>query len=183
MWARPDHIQPGSINDSVVGHIDVYPTLVEIIGLQKPAQQKMDGVSYAKVLRSEGRLDRKAFFNYFPHGPSPGRAGGVRVRSGDWKLIRWFGSDLSEVVRYELYNLKEDLAESKNLATNESVRVMELDALIEGFLVETGATYPRPNPAFQSSWRKPRLKKRATRLIRWKAGSQDNARRSSRMEC
>ncbi len=132
MWAWPDHIQPGSINDSVVGHIDVYPTFVELIGLQKPAQQKMDGVRYAKVLRSEGKLDRKAFFNYFPHGQSPGRAGGVWVRSGDWKLIRWFGNDLSEDVRYKLYNLKEDLDESRNLAANESVRVVEFDALIAG---------------------------------------------------
>ena len=93
MWSWPGRIRAGSTNNSVVGHIDVYPTLVELIGIAKPVQQKMDGVSYAKSLRSGQSLDRKAFFNYFPHGPSPGRAGGVWVRSGDWKLIRWFGAD------------------------------------------------------------------------------------------
>ncbi len=159
MWSWPEHIQPGSINNSIVGHIDIYPTLVDLIGLAKPIQQTMDGVSYAKVLRSGGNLDRKAFFNYFPHGQSPGRAGGVWVRSGDWKLIRWFGADLGDDVRLELYNLKEDLGESKNLAAYELARLKELDALIDGFLIDTNATYPRPNPAYQPNLAKAVTKK------------------------
>jgi hypothetical protein len=109
----------------------------------------MDGVSYARVLRGDGALERKAFFNYFPHGRSPGRAGGVWVRSSDWKLIRWFGNEFGDDVRFELYNLRDDLSETQNLAATQSARVKELNALIDGFLTDTGATYPRPNPAYQ----------------------------------
>ena len=109
----------------------------------------MDGVSYARVLKSEGGLDRKAFFNYFPHAGT-GRAGGVWVRSGDWKLLRWFGFAPGDEQRYELYNLREDLSEAQNLAAAQPARVQELDKLIDGFLNDTGALFPQPNPAFKA---------------------------------
>ena len=142
MWAWAGHIKPGLAAD-VVGHIDIYPTVLDLLGLPRPAQQRMDGVSYARVLRGEGRLDRTAFFNYFPHGRG---GGGVWVRSGDWKLIRWF----DPATPRELFNLKDDLGEAKNLATVQPAKVKQLDALIDGFLADTGATYPRLNPAYKA---------------------------------
>lgn len=155
MWAWPRHVKPGTTSDAIVGHIDLYPTLLDLLGLPLPAQQKIDGVSYARVLRSEGGLHRKAFFNYFPHGRNPGKAGGVWARSSDWKLIRWFGGGLADDVRFELYNLREDLSETKNLAVQLPAKVQELNVLIEGFLADTGATYPRPNPAHNPALAKP----------------------------
>jgi arylsulfatase A-like enzyme len=148
MWAWAGHIRGGSTNDTVVGHIDLYPTLLEVVGVPQPTQQKVDGVSYASVLKGTGPLNRQAFFNYFPHGQSPGRAGGVWVRSGDWKLIRWFGIAAGDPARLELYNLRDDLSEKNNLASTQPERVGQLDRLIDGFLTDTGATYPRPNPAY-----------------------------------
>jgi arylsulfatase A-like enzyme len=147
MWSWPGHVRPGSTSDTVVGHIDLYPTLLDMIGLPFPKQQKADGVSYAAVLKETGPLNRQTFFNYFPHGRSPGRAGGVWVRSGDWKLIRWFGLKNDDPTRLELYNLRDDLSEKNNLAAAQSSRVAQLDKLIDQFLIDTGATYPRPNPA------------------------------------
>jgi arylsulfatase A-like enzyme len=143
MWAWAGRIKPGLAHD-VVGHIDLYPTVLELAGIPRPAEQKFDGVSYARVLRGEGRLDRAAFFNYFPHARN---GGGVWVRAGDWKLIRWFEPGTPR----ELFNLKNDLGESKNLANAQPAKVKELDALIDGFLKDTGATYPRPNPAYKAA--------------------------------
>jgi hypothetical protein len=150
MWSWPGHIKPGTTSDAVVGHIDLYPTLLDLLGLPRPAQQRMDGVSYARVLKSESRLDRNVFYNYFPHGQSPGRAGGVWVRSGDLKLIRWFGVPAADPGRYELYNLRDDLGETKNLAPTMPGKVKEFDALIDRFLADTDATYPKPNPAYKA---------------------------------
>jgi len=151
MWSWPGRIAGGGTNDTVVGHIDFYPTLLELIGVPLPPQQKIDGRSYAAVLKQTGQLDRPAFFNYFPHGQSPGRAGGVWVRSGDWKLIRWFGVPASDPARIELYNLRTHLSESTNLAQREADRVTQLDRLLDNFLADTGATYPRSNPAYKKS--------------------------------
>jgi len=141
MWAWAGRIKPGVASD-VVGHIDLYPTVLDLAGVPRPAEQKFDGVSYARVLRGEGRLDRAAFFNYFPHARN---GGGVWVRAGDWKLIRWFDPGTPR----ELFNLKDDLSEAKNLVESQPAKVKELDALIDGFLRDTGALYPRPNPAYK----------------------------------
>ena len=144
MWAWAGKIAPGSTSEAVVGPIDIYPTVIDLLGIEKPKQQHFDGVSYAKVLKGEGPLDRAAYFNYFPHGGA-NKAGGVWVRSGDFKLLRWFGNPAT----HELYNLRDDPSEAKDLAAKMPDKVKALDALIDGFLKDTGATYPRPNPAYE----------------------------------
>jgi hypothetical protein len=146
MWSWAGKIKPGTISEAIVGHIDLYPTLLDLLGLKKPDAQIFDGVSYAKVLKSEGTLERKVFFNYHPHAGA-NRAGGVWARSGDWKLLRWFGNPNT----HELYNLREDISETNDLASKMPEKVKELSALIDGFLADTGATYPRPNPAYNPS--------------------------------
>jgi arylsulfatase A-like enzyme len=146
MWSWAGKIKPGTTSEAVVGHIDLYPTLLDLLGLKKPDAQILDGVSYAKVLKSEGTLERKAFFNYHPHAGA-NHAGGVWARSGDWKLLRWFGNPNT----HELYNLREDISEKNDLAAKMPEKVKELDALIDQFLADTGATYPRPNPAYNPS--------------------------------
>ncbi|MGM0945089.1 MAG: hypothetical protein ACQEW9_07880 [Bacteroidota bacterium] len=62
------------------------------------------------------------------------------IRSGDWKLIYFYESD-----SVELYNIKEDIGERKNLAW-ENTEVKE-ELLIELFdwLVKTIAAFPRIN--------------------------------------
>jgi len=142
MWSWANQIAPATVSDAIVGHIDIYPTLLDLIGITKPAQQVVDGISIAPVLKGTGDLPRKAFFNYFPYRPNEG---GVTVRSGDFKLIRWFGPGVPR----ELYNLKEDIGETKNIAEQMPDKVKELDALIDGFQADTGAKFPVPNPAYK----------------------------------
>jgi arylsulfatase A-like enzyme len=146
MWSWANRIVSGSTSDTVVGPIDIYPTLLDLLLIPKPAEQKFDGVSYASVLTGKGLMKREAYFNYHPHGGT-NRAGGVWVRSGDFKLIRWFGNPAT----HELFNLRDDLSETTNLAERLPDRMKELDVLIDNFLRDTGATYPRPNPAYKSA--------------------------------
>jgi arylsulfatase A-like enzyme len=144
MWSWAGKIKAGSKAHAVVGPIDVYPTVIDLLGIAKPSQQHFDGVSYANVLKSEGSLERRAYFNYHPHAGA-NRAGGVWVREGDFKLLRWFGNP----VTHELYNLQNDISEVRDLAGKMPEKVKELDRLIEGFLKDTEASFPHPNPAYQ----------------------------------
>ncbi len=143
MWSWSGKIRPGSSSEAIVGPIDFYPTLLDLLGIAKPEQQTFDGISFASVLKGNDDFSRDAFFNYHPHAGA-NRAGGVWVRSGDYKLLRWFGNPNT----FELYNLREDIGETNDLAAMLPGKVRQLDALIDGFLQQTGATYPRPNPAF-----------------------------------
>lgn len=150
MWSWAGKIRPGTLSETVVGPIDVYPTVIDLAGIPRPEQQKFDGVSYARVLKSEGDLDRAAYFNYHPHAGLH-RAGGVWARSGDFKLLRWFGNPNT----HELYNLREDLSEANDLSAKMPEKVQEMSRLIDGFLAGTGALYPRPNPAYKPVAAKP----------------------------
>jgi hypothetical protein len=91
-------------------------------------------------------LKRQAYFTWFPH-----LVPAVSVRQGDWKLIRRFEphSKYPEVRQH--YNLKEDIGETRKLASTRRDDVRELDALIDRFVQDTGALYPKPNPDFHAA--------------------------------
>lgn len=148
MWAWANHIKGGTVTDTIAGHIDIYPTLLELTGVKKPAAQVMDGVSLAPVLLGKGNLARTAFFNYFPS-RVPGPL--VTVVSGDFKLLRGYGPGATD----ELYNLREDIGETKNLAETRPDKVKELNALIDVFFKDTGALAPKPNPNYKPTAARP----------------------------
>ncbi|MCL5271678.1 MAG: sulfatase [bacterium] len=149
----PDVVKGGARSGEVVQSIDYYPTILDMLGLKPAAGQKFDGVSVVPALKG-GTLGREAIFCLFPHnGPWTGEYPSVYVRKGDWKLIRYFyggekQSDGSFAHRYELYNLKWDISERNNLAGEKPELVKELDALIDGYLKDSGAVLPVPNPKY-----------------------------------
>jgi arylsulfatase A-like enzyme len=141
----PGKIAAATSSAAIVGCYDIYPTVLDLAGIPLPPQQKIDGVSYAPVLQNAGTLQRDAYFIWFPH-----LVPGVSVRQGDWKLIRRFTERPGEYEGvHELFNLKEDLGETTNLAGEMPEKVKALDALIDAFVRDTGALYPKPNPAFK----------------------------------
>jgi arylsulfatase A-like enzyme len=146
MVAWPGVVKPGTTNDAVVTAVDLYPTLLDALNVKPNPQQKMDGISILPALKQSAPLSREAVYTYFPHG---GAKAGVSVRAGDWKLIRWFDPG-PERAAHELYNLRDDLGESNNLAPREPARVKDLDALIDRFLKDTGALTPKPNPKYHA---------------------------------
>ena len=105
-------------------------------------------MSIVPALRG-GALGREATFCHFPHNtPAAGGLASTWVRVGDWKLIRFFCLNDDQTDLLELYNLKDDLSETKNLAAQQPARVKELNALITGFLRETEAVVPLRNPNY-----------------------------------
>lgn len=142
----PGKIEAGTTSSEVVTAVDLYPTVISAAGLEPQKGQILDGLSLLPVLEGKGGLDRKAVFTWFPH-----LVPAVSVRAGDWKLIyRWEPHREYPEIR-ELYHLKEDLGETRNIAKTYPDKVVELEALIEHFIVETGALAPIPNPAWKES--------------------------------
>ncbi len=116
--------------------------MLDLLGLEKKPGQVMDGVSLAPVLTGAATAVREEFFNFFP---SQQNGGGVTVVRGAHKLIRWFAPGVPR----ELYDLEKDINETTNMAERMPDKARELDARIDAFLKETGALFPRPNPAYQ----------------------------------
>ncbi len=146
----PGRVEPGSRNDAIVSSIDYYPTLLEMVGLAPEAGQVVDGVSLVPTLTGTGPVSREALFCHFPHyTPASGNRPSTWVRRGDWKLIRFYADGPDQADRFELYNLAEDIGETRNLAADHPALVRELDSLIDGHLEATDALVPIPNPAYR----------------------------------
>lgn len=147
MICWPGVTQPGTVNHEVTSSVDFYPTLLDIAGLKPPSGYALDGVSLTPLLRG-GKLNREAIFCHFPHSFGKRSPAATYVRSGDWKLIRNEDPSDSFPEKFMLYNLRDDLGETTNLAAREPARMSALDALIDGFLARTGALVPKLNPAY-----------------------------------
>jgi arylsulfatase A-like enzyme len=76
-------------------------------------------------------------------------------RRGDWKLIRFFYDGPEQTDRFELYNLKSDIGETKNLAAEHPDMVKKLDALIGQHLKDINAVIPVKNPFYDPAAKAP----------------------------
>jgi len=146
--AYPRLVKPRSKCSEVISSIDFYPTILEMAGVKPREGQVIDGESIVPLLKQTDRLKREAIFCHFPHGNYRFNMPGTYVRKGDWKLIRFYETNKYFPNKYELYNLKDDIGETRNLADEMPQKVKELDALIDEFLKDTNALVPVPNPDF-----------------------------------
>ena len=139
----PGVIPAGKISDEPVCSIDIFPTVVEAAGAKAPSDRIIDGLSLMPHLKSGGtakllRDDLLWHFPHYRHAPGPYSI----ILQGNHKLIKFWGGP------FELYDLKEDLGEARNLAAAMPKRVSELDTLLLKRLKETGARLPRENPDY-----------------------------------
>lgn len=149
----PGKVKPDTVSDALFQSTDFYPTLLAMCGLKPPADVKLDGFDQSGMLVG-GASPRDSVFCHFPHGTPnqavsiPGMLPGTYVRQGDWKLLRFYADNEDGSDRLELYDLKNDPGEAKNIAAEKPELVSELNALITGFLKDTQAVVPVRNPGY-----------------------------------
>ncbi len=102
--------------------VDLYRTLLDLAGLKEYPSQVNDGVSLAPILTgkpkgNEAVFQRKALYWHYPHYKSI-TVPYSSIRKGDYKLIVYHEQELSPYGgnATELFNLKEDIGETRNLA-------------------------------------------------------------------
>jgi len=149
----PGRIAPGSVNPSVVSTVDHYPAILEMTGQKLRPEDHKDGVSYVPALKRKP-FDRGPTLCDFPHFvPATMNLPKISLRSGDWKLYRiWFDRSTSLTAggaglehRYELYNLKDDIGETRNLASQYPEKVQSMAATVDAYYEKTGALRPHAN--------------------------------------
>jgi arylsulfatase A-like enzyme len=135
----PGVIQSGSVCEVAVTSPDFYPTLLELAGLSLLPEQHYDGISIAPLLYGEESIDREAIYWHYPHYGNQGGTPGSAIRRGDHKLIEFF-----EDGRLELYNLREDISETKNLVTAEPQLAAEMHRMLVSWRNSIEALMPQP---------------------------------------
>jgi arylsulfatase A-like enzyme len=109
--------------DDLVETVDLLPTVLDWLDVPIPEDRTVQGASLAPQMRGERSSGRKYTFSSARSGKGRHTDRGYRldplrriysVRSADWKLIRYPGVETDYL---ELYDLRSDPGEQRNLAT------------------------------------------------------------------
>lgn len=132
-----DHIDPGAESAQCVMNIDFLPTLVHL-ATGSDVKEQIDGKSFAPTLLQSLRNDtERLMFWHYPHFSNQGGRPAGAVRKGEWKLIEFFESG-----KQELYNLRDDQSELKDLSATASDQMKELRLLLQRWQKSTNANMP-----------------------------------------
>ena len=100
-------------------------------GAKNSIPASIDGISMASTLFGQSQPERPFLYREFP-----GYGGQQMVRIGDWKGVRQNlfprgkNKDAKPSMKIELYNLKDDLAESKDVAADHPDIVAQIEKLM-----------------------------------------------------
>jgi arylsulfatase A-like enzyme len=121
MW--PGMIEPGTVTEHISSFCDFMATTAELTGVEAPSS--CDGVSYLHALTGQGAQKAGATPVFYAW------EGRIGVRAGEWKLVRMRKENDPQ---YELFNLKSDIGEQRNLATQMPEKVSLLDQALKPYL-------------------------------------------------
>ena len=157
----PGKVPAGAREDTPAIAEDLFPTILDIAGVSydEPGAivQELDGQSLIpeitageSVLKGAaeggaGSGAERALIFHYPHQWKPYRLDDIdylsAVRKGDWKLVYRMRE-----ARLELYNLREDIGETHDLAAENPQKCAELATILSDKLREWGSPMPF-NPA------------------------------------
>ncbi|MCI0538452.1 MAG: sulfatase [Verrucomicrobiales bacterium] len=131
----------GAVCDAPVPCMDFFPTFAELAGAR--ADTASDGRSIAVLLREpRAASPHHALFFHYPHyyaTTTPVSA----VLAGDWKLLEYH-----EDKRVELFNLKSDPGETRNVAGEFPQEAAQMREQLHAWQQSVNAQPPVPNPNF-----------------------------------
>lgn len=145
----PGHVRAGSVNDTPVCGVDLLPTVCAIAGINAPADRTLDGTDLTPLWTDQPlRRDIPLYWQYNWASSQPR----VALRDGDWKLLATLDPlpttrtditaegnrilKLATLTGFELYNLKDDIGETRDLASSEPEKLAELSAKLRHMYAE-----------------------------------------------
>jgi len=140
----PGVTKPGSVSDQPVVSMDFFPTMLELAGLPLRPKLHADGRSLLPELTGKKGKPRPLYWHY-PHYHGSTWKPGASIRERDWKLIKFYDQE-----KVELYNLKKDPSEKKDLAKKNSARAKELEYKLIAWQKNIKAKFPKPNPDYKN---------------------------------
>jgi arylsulfatase A len=151
----PGAVRGGQVCRTPVHAVDLMPTFFSLAGARLPEGYVADGADLRPLLDGRGIAPRR-LYSYMPfYDLRWALVPSASVRDGDWKLIESFGDhfDLGpSEARYvperrlELYNLREDPGEKRDLAAAQPSRVETMRRDLHRWIESCGARVPQLNP-------------------------------------
>ncbi len=152
----PGQVEAGSESDVAVSGVDLLPTLCDLAGVAVPGGRALDGVSIRPLLAGESLERTTPLYWHFLRARGKPK---VAMRSGDWKILAHLDQpDLpvtadivpdemrmlktASLARFELYNLRDDLGETRDLAEREPQQLARLADQLRSMYAEVQAESP-----------------------------------------
>ena len=127
----PGVVTPGSVCKQLVHHADVMATLADLLGVKLPYTAGEDSFSLMPLLTGVDKPVRE-------HAVSCASRGVAGLRQGPWKLI--FERDSRASTDVQLYNLDDDLGETRNVAADKPELVAGMKSLMDGIIANGRST-------------------------------------------
>lgn len=136
----PGKIKPGTASDEPVCGVDFLPTACELASIEPPKDRKLDGASFVSVF--DGRPVARTTPLYWHFNRAAGQPKAA-MRIGDWKILAGIdkpppakGNSITiegeqafktaELAGFQLYNLRDDIGEKKDLAESNPAKLAEM---------------------------------------------------------
>lgn len=139
----PDVVPGGEVCEAPVISTDFYPTILEMAGIELMPGQHMDGKSMVPLLKGEQKQIHDALYWHYPHYGNQGGRPGAVIRKDNFKLIKFFEDD-----HVELYDLKKDISEKRDLSDSLKTITNELQEQLHQWQESVDARFPTSNPAY-----------------------------------
>jgi len=158
IFSWPEKIQAGSTSDERISNIDFYPTIKSIIGYNETIN--LDGEDLTPIFNSKAFKKRELYFHFpiylepynvhLDSGSDPlfrTRPGSVIIKD-NWKLHHYYEDN-----NFELYNLENDISESKNLININKEKKAELLKDLNNWRSKNNAPIPNKlNPFYDQKY-------------------------------
>ena len=140
-WQKKLPIAAGAMRFETGACFDIFPTILSLLDQSVPAGHAIDGQDLSPLLSGVGNSNhRNVFLSHFPHPRHHKHF--TSYRSEDWKIIYSYNPEQQTKPSYELYNLREDLSESNNLAESHPEQLKSLALAMSRELEAMQALYP-----------------------------------------
>ncbi len=131
LFKVPEIVSAGSSTNQLIETVDIYPTLVDLAGLEMPAApQPLDGRSMRAVLDGSSSTIKDHIYHSYPKGGYMGQA----IRTARYRLVAWSSlKDSAAEVVYELYDYQEDPLEKVNIYKKNTKVAKRLKAILASY--------------------------------------------------
>lgn len=145
----PGLTPPNTINNTPIQTVDYYPTILGGLGISWPQEHHVDGVDIRPLLAGN-QIDSRPVITYYPTRPlvPDWLPPSATISQDGWKLIKTFHYGVDSPHLNALYNLNEDVGESKNLAETHPDVLAKLDTTLMSYLDRSETPLPTANPDY-----------------------------------
>ncbi len=135
----PGRVRPNQQSATPVITMDIHATILEAAHLKADPTNTPDGMSLSPIFDAGQKLDRRSIYFHYPnYAFHKNNRLASAIRSENYKLIKFYDDD-----SIELYDLKNDIGESNNLADSMPEKANQLRSDLENWLKQTNASQPQ----------------------------------------